>query len=79
MREITLNFDVIGSYAVNLDIDDYLDEDVNWDEMTKEEQIDFVLDNLEDEGYNIATRDCEFSIGSLESIDFDDGTTEYIN
>lgn len=79
MKNVTLNFDVIGFYSVTLDVDDYLLEEDNWDEMTKEEQIDFILDNLEDDGYDIATRNCDFNIGSLESIDFDDGTTEYID
>lgn len=79
MKEITLNFEVIGSYPVTFDVDDYLTEDDNWDEMTEDEKIDFIIDNFEDKAFHKAERNCEWSIGSLESIDLDDGTTEYID
>ena len=78
MREVTLNFEVIGSYPVTIDVDDYFNEDDNWDEMTEEEKVNFVMGNLEEEGFYEASRDCEFSIGQLESISFGDGEEHWV-
>ena len=72
MREITFNFEVIGSYPVTFNLDDYLSEEDNWDEMTEEERYNFISDNLEDEAFHQASMECDFSIGSFESYQVDD-------
>lgn len=67
---VEFGFDVIGTYPVSLEINE---EDLpeNWNDMTAEEQKEWLQDKYENEMFREASWKCDFSIGDLEYIEVD--------
>ena len=64
MAQIEIGYDVIGTHYYTIDTDDYLDEDVKWEDMTDEEKEDFVREVGADVSWE-AENDCDVGLGSV--------------
>ena len=62
---VKFGFDVSSIHWVEIDVDD---EEVEG--MTEEEIIDYLRDNFEDDAYDEAEEDCDYSVGILDAITF---------
>ena len=65
--KITFGFEVIGTEMVDIDIDD---EEIAG--MSDGEILDYAQDNYWTKAERKAERDCDYSIGQLESVTFND-------
>lgn len=65
---IAFGFEVIGTYPVELEIDEEELQDEGWNEMTTEEKIEWLRDTFESEMMNRAECECEFGTGELDYI-----------
>lgn len=74
--KINFGFEVIGTYPVELDLDEEELQEIEWDEMTTEDKIDWLRDTFEYKMMNQAERKCSFSLGELDYIQID-GEGEY--
>jgi hypothetical protein len=70
--EITFGYEVIGTYPVTVEIDEEELQEDGWYEMTEEERIEYLIDTYEYKTMHQAECECEFSIGSLDYIQFDE-------
>lgn len=64
---VTFGFEIIGTEMVDIDIDD---EEIAG--MSDGEILDYAQDNYWAEAERKAERDCDYSIGQLESVTFKD-------
>lgn len=69
--EVTFGYDVVGTHYVTIDLSEEELQEINWDEMTKEEKSDYLLEKYEYEAMRQAESECDFSIGPLDCIEFD--------
>lgn len=70
--EITFGYEVIGTYPVTVEVDEEELQEDGWDEMTEEERIEYLTEEYEYKTMHQAECECEFSIGSLDYIQFDE-------
>lgn len=64
---VEFGYDVNAIHWVEVDVDD--DEVAG---MTDEEIIHYLRNNYEDDAYNEAVEDCDYSVGMLDAIVFND-------
>ena len=70
--EITFGYEVIGTYPVTVEVDEEELQEIGWyDEFTEEDKIDYLRDFYENKTMHQAECECEFSIGTLDCIQFD--------
>ena len=70
--EITFGYEVIGTYPVTVEVDEEELQEIGWNEMTKKEKIDYLIESYEHKTMHRAECECEFSIGTLDYIQFED-------
>jgi hypothetical protein len=68
---ISFGFEIVGTYPVDLEIDEEELQEEGWDEMTAEEKIKWLRDTFEYRMMEQAERECEFSTGGLDYIQID--------
>jgi hypothetical protein len=70
--EITFGYEVVGIYPVTVEIDEEELEEDGWYGMTEEERIEYLTEHYEYKTMHQAECECEFSIDSLDYIQFDE-------
>lgn len=74
--KLSLGYEIIGTEYVDIEIDEE-ELEKPWDEMTKDEKINFVYDNYSEEAFYEAMRNCEYDIGGLFCIEDEGGSEIY--